>query len=135
MPVAPKETFEAQNIGMIRAADDHRPVGSEIEKGDTAEDQGAHDAFAELGLFHQQIAQPARRNEERLDRLLGVGVDQRRPARKLRKLAHKRARTMGYDELGMSRQFAPGDIDPARQNDKKAPGAISPVATMRSPAA
>ena len=25
---------------------------------------------------------------------------------------------MSYDELGTSRQFAPGDIDPARQNDK-----------------
>ena len=34
--------------------------------------------FAELGLFHSEIAQPARRNEEGVDRLLGVGIDQRR---------------------------------------------------------
>jgi hypothetical protein len=76
MPVAGEETFEAQNIGMIRAADDDGPTGSEPEKGDAAEDQGAHNAFAQLGLFHQETAQPARRNEEGLDRLLGVGIDQ-----------------------------------------------------------
>ena len=65
---------------MIRAPDDHRPAGSHIEKPDTTQDQGAHDAFAQLGLLHQEIAQPARRNEEGLDRLLGVGIDQRRAA-------------------------------------------------------
>src|SRR6202008_1305482 len=97
MPVASKETFEAQNIGMIRAADDHEPAGSRIKKGDTTENQGAHDAFAQFGLLHQQIAQPARRNEEGLDRLLGVSIDQGRAARKLRKLAHERARTVRYD--------------------------------------
>ena len=113
MPIAGKEIFEAQNIGVIRAADDHRPAGSHIEKGDTAEDQGAHDAFAELGLFHQQIAQPAWRNEEGLDRLLRVGIDQGRAARKLCKLAHKRARTVRYDELGMARHSALSDLDPA----------------------
>jgi hypothetical protein len=102
MPVAGKETFEAQNIGMIRAADDHGPAGPHLEKGDTAKDQGAHDAFAQLGLFHQEIAEPARRNKEGLDGLLGVGIDQGRPARKLCKLAHERARTMRYDELGVS---------------------------------
>ena len=56
MAVAPEETFEAQNIGMIRSADDHRAAGTPIEQADTAKDQGAHDAFAQLGLFHQQIA-------------------------------------------------------------------------------
>jgi len=120
MPVAGEETFEAQNIGMIRAADDDGPTGSEPEKGDAAEDQGAHNAFAQLGLFHQEIAQPARRNEEGLDRLLGVGIDQRRAARQLGKLAHERARTVLYDELGVSRPSAVSDLDPACQNDKGA---------------
>ena len=87
MRVAGEENFEAQNIGMICTADDHGSTGSEPEKGDAAEDQGAHDAFAELSLLHQEIAQPARRNEEGLDRLLGVGIDQGRAARKLCKFA------------------------------------------------
>jgi hypothetical protein len=30
-PIAPKETLEAQNIGMIRAADDYGSAGSDIE--------------------------------------------------------------------------------------------------------
>jgi len=55
MRVAPEETFEAQNISVIRSADDHGSAGSDIEKVDTAKDQRTHDAFAELGLFHQQI--------------------------------------------------------------------------------
>src|SRR6516165_3934643 len=87
MPVPGEKIFEAQNIGMIRAADDHGSAGSRIEKGDTAEDQGARDAFAQLDLFHQEIAQPAPRNEEGLDRLLGIGIDQGRAARKLCKFA------------------------------------------------
>jgi hypothetical protein len=120
MPVAGEEIFEAQNIRMIRAADDHGTAGSEPEKGDAAEDQGAHDAFAELGLFHQEVAQSARRNEEGLDRLLGISIDQGRAARKLRKLAHERARTVGYDELGMSRRSAPSDVDPACQDNESA---------------
>jgi hypothetical protein len=120
MPVAGEETFEPQNIGMIGTADDYGTTGSEPEKGDAAEDQGAHDAFAELGLFHQQIAQPARRNEEGLDRLLGGGIDQRRTARELGKLAHERARTVGYDQLGVSRHDPPSDLDPPCQNHKSA---------------
>jgi hypothetical protein len=78
MPVAGEETFEAQNIGMIGAADDHRPAGSHIEKADAAQDQGSHDALAQFGLLHQQIAQPARRNDECLDLFLGVRIDQGR---------------------------------------------------------
>ena len=65
-------------------------------------------------------AQPARRNEEGLDRLLGVGIDQGRAAGKLRKLAHERARTVGYDELGMSQRSAPSHIDPACQDNESA---------------
>jgi len=80
VPIAGKETFEAQNIGMIRAADDHRPAGTRIEKANTAQDQGAHDALAQLGLFHEEIAQPARRNDECLDCFLGIGIDQGRAA-------------------------------------------------------
>src|ERR1700752_1669405 len=49
VPVAGKETFEAQNIGMIGATGDHRPAGTPIEKADTAKDQGAHDVLCPNG--------------------------------------------------------------------------------------
>ena len=118
MAVAGQEAFEAKHIGMIGAADDHRPAGAHIEQPDPAQDQGAHDALAEFGLFHHQIAQPARRNDQGLDRRLGVGLDQGRPVGQLRKLAHERARAMGHDQLGMSEPVALHDIDPPRQNNE-----------------
>ena len=80
MPVAGQKAFEAQNIGVVGAADDYRAAGTGIEQGNPAQDQGAHDALAELGLFDHQIAQPARRDDERLDSFRGNGVDQRRAA-------------------------------------------------------
>ena len=78
MPVAGEEPFEAKNIAVIGAADDHRPAGTPLEQADTAQDQGAHDALAQLGLFDHQIAQPLRRNDERVYRFRGKGVDQGR---------------------------------------------------------
>ena len=78
MPVAGQEAFETKNIAVIGAADDDRAAGAGLEQADPAQDQGAHDALAELGLFDQQIAQPARRNDDRLDRFRGNGVDQGR---------------------------------------------------------
>ena len=78
MPVAGEEPFEAQNITIIGAADDDRAAGAERQQADAAQDQGAHDALAELRLFHHQIAQPPRRNDDRLCRFRGNGVDQGR---------------------------------------------------------
>jgi hypothetical protein len=57
----------------LRTAHLRDPVGPQ--------DQSTHDAFAQLGLFHQESAQPARRNEEGLDRPPGVSIYQRRVAR------------------------------------------------------
>ncbi len=76
MSVACQEPFEAQYIGVLGAADDDRAAGAGIEQADPAQDQGPHDALAQLGLFYQQIAQPPWRNDERLDRFRSIGVDQ-----------------------------------------------------------
>ena len=78
MPVAGEEPFEAQNIAVIGAADDYWATGAGIEEADPVQDQGAHDALAEFCFFDHQIAQPMRRNDDRLDRLRGNGVDQGR---------------------------------------------------------
>ena len=78
MPVAGEEPFEAKNIAVIGAADDHRPAGTHIEQPHTAQDQSAHDALAQLGLFDHQITQPRRRNDESVYRFRGKGVDQGR---------------------------------------------------------
>jgi hypothetical protein len=66
---------------MIGIADDHRPAGTRIEKTNPAQDQGAHDAFAQFGLFDHQIAQPARWNDEGLDRPLDRSIHEGRSLR------------------------------------------------------
>ena len=76
MAVAGQKAFETQNIAIIGAADDDRAAGAGLEQANPAQDQGAHDALAELGLFDHQIAQPARRDDDRLDRFRGDSVDQ-----------------------------------------------------------
>ena len=48
---------------------------------DAAQDEGARDALAELGLGDQQRAEPSGGIEQHLDLALGVAVDQRRLAR------------------------------------------------------
>ena len=58
MAVAGEETLQPQHVGIVGAADDHRPAGAGLQQADAAQDQRAHDALAELGLLHQQVAQP-----------------------------------------------------------------------------
>ena len=38
-----------------------------LKQSDTAQDQRTHDAFAQFGLLHQKIAQPARRHHQGID--------------------------------------------------------------------
>ncbi len=120
MPVAGEEPFEAQHVAIVGAADDDRAAGADLDQADPAQDQGAHDALAELGLFDHQLAQPARRYDERLDRFGGSRVDERRAVGELRQFAHKRARAVGHDRLGLSVPAALGDFDPAAQDHKSA---------------
>ena len=77
-------------------------------------------ALAELGLFDHQIPQPPRRDDKRLGGFRGKGIDQRRAAGQLRKLAHERARTMPHDRFGISVPAALRDIDPAPQDEESA---------------
>src|SRR5205814_5274368 len=107
-------------IAVAGAADDYRAAGASIEESNPAQDQGAHDALAELGLFDHQIPQPPRRDNERLGGFGGNGIDQRRAAGQLRKLAHERARTMPHDRLGMSLPATLRNVDPAPQDEESA---------------
>ena len=68
-----------------------------LDQADPPQDQRAHDPLAQLGLGDEQRAQPLRRDHHRLDIGQRIGVDQRRPPRKLRQLAHERAALMGND--------------------------------------
>jgi hypothetical protein len=116
VPVAAQEAGEPQHVAVVGRADDHRPAGAGLEQPDAAQDERAHDALAELGLGHQQGAQPLGRDDEDVERLARMGVDQRRPARELRKLAHERARQMRHHRLGPAGLVVPRDLHRAGEH-------------------
>ena len=64
MTVAAEKTFQPQHVAIVGAADDDRAAGAGFEQADAAQDQRAHDPFAELGFRNQQRAEPVRRNDQ-----------------------------------------------------------------------
>ena len=119
MAVAAQEIGQPQHVRLIGMADDHRADAAALDQADAAQDQGAHDPLAKLGLGDQQGAQPLRRNQHRLDVGQRLGLDQRRPARQLGELAHEGARLVGDDRAG-ALIVALADLDLARQEQGEA---------------
>ena len=99
LAVAGEETLQSQHVGAAAMPDDDRAGRPALQQPDAAQDQRPHDALAELGLLHHQVAQPLRANHQRLDRLDRVGVDQGWSGRQLRQLADKLAGPVRDDEL------------------------------------
>ncbi|MEA2880469.1 MAG: hypothetical protein QOF14_5665 [Hyphomicrobiales bacterium] len=87
--VAAKETFEAKDVTALRPADNDRPSRARFEKAHAAQDQRAHDPLAKLGLGDQERTQAIRRDDQRFDCFHRIGIDQCRPPRQLRELAHE----------------------------------------------
>src|SRR5262245_54950053 len=99
MAVAPEKFLEPEHVAATRVTDDDRPGEASFEKSDASQDERAHDALAELGFGHQDVAQAARSDHENLDRFHRHRVDQRGTAGELRKLTHEPARSMRDDRL------------------------------------
>ena len=91
LAVARQEILQPRHVAERDRADQHRAAGAALDQADPAQDQRAHDAFAEIGLGHQQRAQLIRRNQQRFDIALGMAVDQRDAAGKLADLGHETA--------------------------------------------
>ena len=119
MAVAAQENREPQDIAVAGRADDDRAAGAGFEQSDPAQDQGAHDALAELGFADQQRAQLLRRNDQRLDRLGRAGIDERGPARKLGEFAHEVAGTVRDDQRGCAALAMLRDLDVAGEDDRE----------------
>jgi hypothetical protein len=77
MPVAGEETSEAQNIGMIGAADDHRPPAP-VSRRLTRRRIKARMMRSPSSASPPEIAESARRDDECLDCFLGIGIHQGR---------------------------------------------------------
>lgn len=117
LAAAAQKPLQPQRVAIAGRADDDRPARAAFQQTDAAQDQRPHDPLAEACLLHHQVAQPLRGNDEGLDRLFGLGIDQRRTAGKLRKLADEIARTMGDDGLAPAGSDILGDVDRARQEN------------------
>jgi hypothetical protein len=112
MSVAPEEVLESENVALMGVADDHRATGALFDQADAPENQGAHDPLTELGLGDQQRSQPFRRNDQTLNRSLGVRIYQRRTTRELGQLAHERAGAVRDNVLAAAEMIV-GDRRPA----------------------
>ena len=71
------------HVRVVSATDDHRAADAGLDQAHAAQNQNAHDALAELRFGDQEGTQAFRWNDQRLRRLTGVGVDQRRLAGQL----------------------------------------------------
>src|SRR5262249_19158311 len=73
-----------------------------------------------LGFRNHQRAQPLRRDDERLYRLLRDRPHQRRTTRQLRQLPHEVARAVGDDRLLIVEMIAPGNVHRSGEDDHEA---------------
>ena len=53
MPIALEKALKPQHVAIIGTADNDRAAGSGLKQADTAQDQRAHNPFAEIGLRDQ----------------------------------------------------------------------------------
>ena len=111
--VARQKAFKSQNIAAIRPPDDDRAAAARFQQSYTAQYKGAHNAFAQVGILHQQIPQPARSNHQRFDRLQRVSIHQRWAVGQLREFTHEMARSMGRDMLAAAALIVLGNLDTA----------------------
>ena len=81
MTIAAEKTFQPQHITVLGATKDDRSADPSLQDSDAAQDQSAHDALAKFGFRNHQRAQPLRRDDECLYRLLRNRVHERRTAR------------------------------------------------------
>ena len=120
LAVAVEEILQPRHVAERRRADQHRAARAFLDQGDTAQDQRAHDALAEIGLGNQQRAQSLRRNQQRLDSAVGMTVDQRDAAGELADLGQKLSRSLIDDRRDAPKAVALGDHDIARQHHEHA---------------
>ncbi len=65
--VSPQKSLQPEHIAVFAAAQDHRSADILLQQRDTAQDERAHDPFAQLSLLHHQLAKPRGWNEKRVD--------------------------------------------------------------------
>jgi hypothetical protein len=118
--VAREKTLQAHHVRAQRRADEDRAAGAVLDQGDPAQDERAHDAFADLGFGDDEAAQPLGGNEKRLDVGLCARVDERGAARQLSDFGKELARSLLDDRDHMAQAVPGADGDNARNEHEHA---------------
>ena len=118
--IAREKALEPQHVGIFGAADDHRSADAGLQHLRAAQDQRAHQPFAEVGLGDQQRPHPVGRKDQRLDRLGNDAVAERRPAGELRQFANECARAEFVKVLALAVGVVAVNVNLAAENDGEA---------------
>ena len=74
LAVASQKILQAQHIGRLQIANQHRPAAAGFDMGDAAQDQRADDPFAELGFGDDQRMKPIGRDQQRFDIIISASA-------------------------------------------------------------
>src|ERR1700730_2176512 len=118
--VAGEETLQAYHVGAGFRTDQYWATCPRFYQSDTAQDECADHALAELGLSNQQRPQALGRNENRFYVRLGNTVDQRRLAGQLSDFSEKLAGSLLDDGNDAPEPVAPVDGNNAGHDDEHA---------------
>ena len=100
--------------------DDHWPADAILEHLRAAQDQRTHQPFAKIGFGDQQSPHPVGRKDQRLNRLAGYGVAERRPAVELRQFAKEGPRAECVNVLAHAVGLVALNVYWAAENDSEA---------------
>jgi hypothetical protein len=74
MPVAAQEALKPYDVAIFRATHDYGPTGAYLQQSNTPENQGAHDAFAQLRFCNQESPQLVGRDDQGFYRISRVSI-------------------------------------------------------------
>src|SRR5271165_1881330 len=98
LAVASQKILQAQDIGRLRIANQHRPAATGFDMGDAAQNQRADNPFAELGFGDNERVKPIGRDQQRFDIIIiRFGIDQRDASRELSDLAGELTWSVPHD--------------------------------------
>jgi hypothetical protein len=75
LTVAAKKILQAEHVRSVRPPNQNRSADTGFDVGDAAQDQRAHDAFAEFCFGNDQCTHLVRQNKDRFDIFIRIGVD------------------------------------------------------------
>ncbi len=118
--VAHQEVLQTHQARVTGRSDQHRSASPGLDQSDPAQDQGPHDALAELSLGDHQPAQAGRGDDQGFELGFGADVDEGGAARKLAHFGDEVPLAIGPDQLVVPEAVAARHVDPALQHHRHA---------------